>query len=81
MAIVEDAKLVVDLCNMKFFEFTKSDYDYIVRECMLDTPYKELLEYKIKGYSIIKIADLLHTSTANVSVLTKNLKKKIKKIL
>ena len=48
---------------------------------MLDTPYKELLEYKIKGYSIIKIADLLHTSTANVSVLTKNLKKKIKKIL
>lgn len=81
MAIVEDAKLVEDLCNMKFFEFTKSDYDYIVKECMLDTPYKELLEYKIKGYSIVKIADLLHTSTANVSVLTKNLKKKIKKIL
>lgn len=37
---------------MKFFEFTKQDYDYIVKECMLDTPYKELLEYKIKGYSI-----------------------------
>lgn len=66
---------------MKFFEFTKQDYDYIVKECMLDTPYKELLEYKIKGYSIVKIADLLNTSTSNVSVYTNKLKKKIRKIL
>lgn len=66
---------------MNFFEFTKADYDYIVKECMLDTPYKELLEYKIKGYSIVKIADLLNTSTSNVSVYTNKLKKKIKKIL
>ena len=66
---------------MKFFDLTKSDYEYIVKECMLDTPYKELLEYKIKGYTIVKITDLLHTSTANVSVLTKKLNKKIKKII
>lgn len=66
---------------MRFFEFTKADYDHIVKECMLETPYKELLEYKIKGYSIVKIADLLHTSTSNVSVYTKKLKKKITKIL
>ena len=66
---------------MKFFEFTKQDYDYIVKECMLDTPYKELLEYKIKGYSIVKIAELLNTSTSNVSVYTNKLKKKIRKIL
>jgi transcriptional regulator len=66
---------------MDFFEFTKEDYEYIVEKGMLDTPYKELLEYKIKGYSIVKIADLLHTSTANVSVLTKKLKKKIRKII
>jgi len=66
---------------MKFFEFTKTDYEYIVKECMLETPYKELLEYKIKGYSIVKISDLLHTSTSNVSVLTDKLKKKIRKIL
>ena len=49
--------------------------------CIGSTPYKELLEYKIKGYTIVKIADLLHTSTANVSVLTKKLNKKIKKII
>lgn len=66
---------------MDFFSFTKTDYEYIVKEAMLDSPYKELLEYKIKGYTIVKIADLLHTSTANVSVLTRKLKKKIKKIL
>ena len=48
---------------------------------MLDTPYKELLEYKIKGYSMVKIADLLHTSTSNISIMTKKLNKKIKKIL
>lgn len=66
---------------MNFFEFTKTDYDKIIEQCMLDTPYKELLEYKIKGYSIIKIAELLNTSEANVSVLTKKLKNKIRKIL
>lgn len=66
---------------MNFFDFTKDDYEYFVDQLMLDSPYKELLEYKIKGYSMVKIADLLHTSTANVSVLTEKLKKKIKKIL
>ena len=38
---------------MKFFEFTKTDYDYIVKECMLNEEYQRLLEYKIKGYSRI----------------------------
>lgn len=66
---------------MKFFEFTRTDYEYLVKEGMLETPYKELLEYKIKGYSIVQIADLLNTSTSNVSVMTNKLKKKIKKML
>lgn len=66
---------------MKFFEFTKSDFDYIVEECMLDDDYKKLLEYKIKGYSIIKISELLNISESKVSVMTKKLKKKIKRII
>lgn len=66
---------------MNFFEFTKQDYNRIVEECMLDEEYSKLLEYKIKGYSIVKIADLLVCSEAKVSVMTKNLKKKIKKII
>jgi len=64
-----------------FFEFTKSDYDYIVKECMLDEEYTKLLEYKIKGYSIVKIADLLNCSEARVNVMIKKLKNKIRKII
>ena len=77
----KDAKHAEDTFNINFFEFTKSDYERFIEEGMLDTPFKELLEYKIKGYSIVKIADLLHTSTSNVSVYTDKLKKKIKKML
>lgn len=66
---------------MKFFDFTKSDYDYIIQECMLDEEYQKLLEYKIKGYSIIKMAQLLGVSEATISVMVKKLKKKIKKII
>ena len=66
---------------MSFFEFTKTDYDYIVEECMLDEEYKKLLEYKIKGYSIVKMAQLLGVSEATVSVMINKLKKKIRKII
>ena len=64
-----------------FFEFTKSDYDYIVKECMLDEEYSKLLEYRIKGYSIVKIADLLNCSESRVNTMIKKLKSKIKKIV
>lgn len=66
---------------MKFFEFTKKDYEYIVEECMLDEDYQRLLEYKIKGYSIVKIAQLLVCSEAKVNVMVKKLRDKIKKII
>ena len=66
---------------MKFFEYTKSDYEHIVDECMLDDEYQKLLEYKIKGYSITKIAQLLVCSEPKVSVMVKKLKKKIDKII
>ena len=66
---------------MKFFEYTSDDYEYIVKKAMLNEEYQKLLEYKIKGYTIVKIADLLNISTANVSVMTNKLKKKIRKIL
>ena len=66
---------------MDFFQLTKTDYDYIVKECMLEKEYQSLLEYKIKEYSIVKIAQKLGVSEATVSVMTKKLKKKIKKII
>lgn len=66
---------------MNFFEFTKQDYNKIVEECMLDEEYSKLLEYKIKGYSIVKIASELNCSVARVSIMIDKLKKKIRKIL
>ena len=66
---------------MQFFDFTKTDYEYIIKECMLDEEYQKLLEYKIKGYSIIKMAQLLGVSEATISVMVKKLKKKIKRII
>ena len=66
---------------MNFFEFTKQDYNRIVEECMLDEEHQKLLEYKIKGYSIAKISQLLNVSEGTVSVMVSKLKKKIKKIL
>jgi DNA-binding NarL/FixJ family response regulator len=69
------------MTGLNFFEFTKSDFEYLVRECMLDDEYKKLLEYKIKGYSIVKMAQLLNVSEATISVMVSKLKKKIKKII
>jgi len=66
---------------MKFFELTKTDYNNIVEEAMLDEEYQKLLEYKIKGYSIVKMAQLLGVSEATISVMVKKLKKKIKRII
>ena len=66
---------------MKFFEFNKSDFEYIVDECMLDEEYTKLLEYKIKGYSIVKMAQLMGVSEPTISVMIKKLKNKIKRII
>lgn len=66
---------------MKYFEFTKTEYDYIVKEAMLDEEYSKLLEYKIKGYSRVKIAMELNVSEYTVDKMLQKLKKKITKIL
>lgn len=66
---------------MNFFDFTKTDYEYIIKECMLDEEYQKLLEYKIKGYSRTKMAMELGISEPTLDVMIKKLKKKIKKII
>ena len=66
---------------MNFFDFTKKDYDYIIEQCMLDKEYQKLLEYKIKGYSRVKMAMELGVSESTLDVMIKKLKKKIRKII
>ena len=66
---------------MNFFDFTKKDYDYIIEQCMLDKEYQKLLEYKIKGYSRVKMAMELGVSESTLDIMIKKLKKKIRKII
>ena len=67
--------------SMSFFEFNKNDYDYIVEKAMLNEEYQKLLEYKIKGYSRVKIAMQLNVTEYTVDKMIQKLKKKITKIL
>ena len=66
---------------MKFFELTKRDYEHIIKECMLDEEYQKLLEYKIKGYSRVKMALELNVTEYTIDKMLQKLKKKITKIL
>ena len=63
------------------FEFTKTDYDKIVKEAMLNEEYSKLLEMKIKCYSRPKMAMELNISEATLDIMIKKLKKKIRKII
>jgi orotate phosphoribosyltransferase-like protein len=63
------------------FDFTKTEYEKICEECMLNEDYKKLLEMKIKGYNRVKMADKLNVSTDTLDKMIRKLKKKITKIL
>lgn len=63
------------------FEFTKTEYEQICEECMLNDEYKKLFEMKIKGYTRTKMALELNVSEPTLDVMIKKLKKKIKKVI
>jgi len=63
------------------FDLTKTEYNRICDELMLNDEYKKLLEMKIKGYTRTKMAFELNVSEATLDIMIKKLKKKIIKIL
>jgi len=63
------------------FEFTRTEFEHICEECMLNEDYARLLEMKIKGYTRVKMALELSVSESTLDKMIQNLKKKIKKIL
>ncbi len=63
------------------FEFTRTEFEEISKECMLNDEYKRLFEMKIMGYSRTKMALELNVSEATLDVMIKKLKKKITKII
>ncbi len=73
---------VVSLLKSRImFDFTRSEYDKICDELMLNEEYKKLLEMKIKGYTRTKMALELKVSEPTLDIMIKKLKKKIRKIL
>lgn len=66
---------------MQFFEITKTEYEYLCEECMLNDDYKKLLWMEIKDYTRPKMANELNISIDTLDKMIAKLKKKIKKIL
>lgn len=77
--VVEDAKLVKGIYDM--FNFTKEEYESISEKAMLSDELKQILEMKIKDYSITKMAMELNMSESSINRRIKQLKKKIMKVI
>lgn len=63
------------------FEFTKDEFDEIVKKAMLNEELTKIFEMKIKGYSITKIAMEMGMSESTVNRRVKQLKRKIIKVI
>ena len=63
------------------FEFTRTEYEMICKECMLNKEYQKLLEMKIMGFTRVKMAREIGVSVDTLDKMIAKLKKKIKKIL
>lgn len=63
------------------FDFTKDEYEYIKSKLMLNEELSQILEMKIKGYSITKMALELNMSESTINRRIKTLKKKIMKLI
>lgn len=61
------------------FDLTRTEYEMICHECMLNNEYKKILEMKIMGYSRTKMAMELNLSESTLDRMIQILKKKMKK--
>lgn len=62
-------------------DFNRTEYDKIKEDLMLNEEMSKILEMRIKGYSITKMAIELNLSESAINRRIKELKKKIKKII
>lgn len=63
------------------FDFTRDEYEMLKDKLMLNEELSQILEMKIKGYSIVQISIKLNLSESTVNRRVKELKKKIGKLL
>ena len=62
------------------FDFTREEFELLKDKLMLNDELSELLERKIKGESIVKIAFEMNMSQSTVNRRIKALKRKIMKL-
>lgn len=78
----KNARIVANTLRSNImFDLTKTEYERICEELMLNEEYKKLLEMKIKGYTRTKMALELKVSEPTLDIMIKKLKKKIMKII
>lgn len=63
------------------FELSQEEFESISKKAMLNDELKQILEMKIKGYSITKMSIELNMSESSINRRIKQLKKKIMKVL
>lgn len=63
------------------FEFNNKELQDISEKALLSPLQKEIIEYRIKDYSLVKIAELTNTSTATISREIVKILKKFKRII
>lgn len=63
------------------FELSQQEFESISKKAMLNDELKQILEMKIKGYSITKMSMELNMSESSINRRIKQLKKKIMKVL
>lgn len=63
------------------FDFTRTEYDYICNELMLNDENKKLLECKIMGLTYIETGRICGMSPDNVKKKIAKLKKRILRII
>ena len=63
------------------FELSQEEFESISKKVMLNDELKQILEMKIKGYSITKMSMELNMSESSINRRIKKLKKKIMKVL
>ena len=63
------------------FDFTKQEYEMLKEKLMLNEELSQILEMKIKGYSITQISMKLNISERTTNRRIKELKRKIMKII
>ena len=62
------------------FEFSKTELDIIADKALLSDLQKSIIEYKIKDYSNVKIADLTGWSVPKISKEINKIVKKLNKV-